>query len=108
MKYELGGHNTSRIREKKPIYPKINNTLCVEKTNVADVWFWRNGKKDVVGGSRVEWEGRKKKEGNYKIYILYPVRFVTKQENKQKKRRKFVSSEGTKKEDREMERNEKC
>lgn len=76
--------------EKKPIYPKINNTLCVEKTNVADVWFWRNGKKDVAGGKRVEQEGRKKKEGNYKIYILYPVRFVAKQENKQKKKKKEI------------------
>jgi hypothetical protein len=46
---------------------------------VVDVWFWRNGKKDVEGGSRVEWEGRK-------IYILYPVRFVAKQENKKQKK----------------------
>jgi hypothetical protein len=63
LKYELGGI-TYRRYEKKPIYPKINNTLCVEKTNVGDVWFWRNGKNGVVGG------GTKEKEGNYKIYIL--------------------------------------
>lgn len=77
------GAITYRRYEKKPIYPKINNTLCVEKTNVADVWFWRNRRKDKVWGKRNR-RGTKKNEGNYKIYILYPIRFVVKQENKQK------------------------
>jgi hypothetical protein len=40
-----------RERHKKPIYPEINNRsmLCVEKTNVADVWFWNNGKENGEG-----------------------------------------------------------
>jgi len=43
---------------------------------------------------RVKWQGRGK-EGNYKIYILYPC--VAKQESK--KKRKLVSSDETKREE---------
>jgi len=42
----------------------------------------------------VKWQGRGK-EGNYKIYILYPC--VAKQESK--KKRKLVSSDETKREE---------
>jgi hypothetical protein len=60
---------TYRRYEKKPIYPKINNTLCVEKTTVADVWFWRHGRM-VSGGGGGQGRGTKRKKEITK-YISY-------------------------------------
>ena len=75
---KLEGYDTSQMREKhkKPIYPKINNMLCVEKTNVVDVWFWNNGKENGEDGEASEM-GRERKRRKLRNIYLMPLRSKT-------------------------------
>lgn len=63
-------------QKKKPIYPKINNMLCVEKNNVVDVWFWNNGKENGEGGDPSEMARERKRRKLQNIYLI-PLRSKT-------------------------------
>lgn len=63
-------------KKKKPIYPKINNMLCVEKNNVVDVWFWNNGKENGKDGDPSEMARERKRRKLQNIYLI-PLRSKT-------------------------------
>lgn len=44
--------------------------LCVEKNNVADVWFWNNGKENGEGGDQSEMARERKRRKLQNIYLI--------------------------------------